>query len=147
MARQDSGCCGSDSCTGPTMEENACGAGYTADELAEVGLDSSISLGCGNPLLLAELYPGEVGARPEQRWRSGRAPLGPSCCSAIASRCGRGWGQRRRPHPARPGPAQGVVLRDGEAVEVPTSEVAVGDLLLIRPGRPGPIDAIVEEGR
>src|SRR5215467_1219973 len=44
-------------------------------------------------------------------------------------------------------PPRAVVLRDGEAVEVPTSEVAVGDLLLIRPGRPGPIDAIVEEGR
>jgi Cu2+-exporting ATPase len=38
------------------------------------------------------------------------------------------------------------VLRDGEAVEVPTSEVAVGDRLLIRPGARVPVDAVVEEG-
>ena len=43
-------------------------------------------------------------------------------------------------------PAKAVVLRDGEAVEVPTSDVQVGDLLLIRPGSKIPVDAIVEEG-
>jgi len=43
-------------------------------------------------------------------------------------------------------PPKAVVLRDGEAVEVPTSEVAVGDLLLIRPGARVPVDAVVEEG-
>jgi arsenite methyltransferase len=59
MAAQGSGCCGSD-CCGQTAEEEACGTGYTAEELAQVGLDSSISLGCGNPLLLAELHPGEI---------------------------------------------------------------------------------------
>ena len=59
MASQSSGCCGSD-CCGPTAEAEACGTGYTAGELAQVGLDSSISLGCGNPLLLAQLHPGEV---------------------------------------------------------------------------------------
>ena len=32
-------------------------------------------------------------------------------------------------------PPKAVVLRDGEPVEVPTAEVQVGDLLLIRPGR------------
>src|SRR5918999_482200 len=31
-------------------------------------------------------------------------------------------------------PPQAVVLRDGEPVEIPTAEVVVGDLLLIRPG-------------
>ena len=35
-------------------------------------------------------------------------------------------------------PPMAVVLRDGEPVEVPTAEVAVGDLLLIRPGAQGP---------
>ncbi|OJV76689.1 MAG: copper-translocating P-type ATPase [Cellulomonas sp. 73-92] len=43
-------------------------------------------------------------------------------------------------------PPRAVVLRDGEAVEVPTDEVEVGDLLLIRPGAKVPVDATVEEG-
>ncbi|EYR63755.1 ATPase P [Actinotalea ferrariae CF5-4] len=43
-------------------------------------------------------------------------------------------------------PSQAVVLRDGEPVEVPTSEVVVGDLLLVRPGSKIPVDAVVEEG-
>jgi arsenite methyltransferase len=60
MASQSSGCGGTDCCAGPTTEEETCGASYPAEELAQVGLDSSISLGCGNPLLLAELHPGEV---------------------------------------------------------------------------------------
>jgi hypothetical protein len=33
-----------------------------------------------------------------------------------------------------PAPSKAVVLRNGDAVEVPSSEVALGDLLLIRPG-------------
>src|SRR5680860_529819 len=43
-------------------------------------------------------------------------------------------------------PPKAVVLRDGEPVEVPTAAVAVGDLLLIRPGAKLPVDAVVEEG-
>ncbi len=43
-------------------------------------------------------------------------------------------------------PAKAVILRGGEPVEVPTAEVAVGDLLLIRPGAKLPVDAVVEEG-
>ena len=43
-------------------------------------------------------------------------------------------------------PAKAVVLRDGEPVEVPTAEVVVGDLLLIRPGAKLPVDAVVEQG-
>src|SRR5690625_2139382 len=31
-------------------------------------------------------------------------------------------------------PSQAVVIRDGQPVEVPTAEVVVGDLLLVRPG-------------
>lgn len=37
----------------------SCGNGYTAEDLASVGVDASASLGCGNPMLLAELKPGE----------------------------------------------------------------------------------------
>ncbi len=43
-------------------------------------------------------------------------------------------------------PPRAVVLRDGEPSEVATSEVAVGDLLLVRPGARVPVDAVVEEG-
>jgi len=43
-------------------------------------------------------------------------------------------------------PAVAMVERDGTAVEVPTGEVVVGDLLLIRPGSKIPVDGVVEEG-
>ncbi|MEO8689333.1 MAG: heavy metal translocating P-type ATPase [Solirubrobacteraceae bacterium] len=43
-------------------------------------------------------------------------------------------------------PPKAVVLRDGEPVEVPTAEVQVGDLLLIRPGSKVAVDATVEDG-
>jgi P-type Cu2+ transporter len=43
-------------------------------------------------------------------------------------------------------PPMAVVIRDGEPVEVPTADVAVGDLLLIRPGAKIPVDGVVVEG-
>ncbi|QUW85449.1 copper-translocating P-type ATPase (plasmid) [Streptomyces mirabilis] len=43
-------------------------------------------------------------------------------------------------------PPKALVLRDGEPVEVPTAEVTVGDLLLIRPGAKIAVDGVVEEG-
>ena len=43
-------------------------------------------------------------------------------------------------------PPKAVVLRDGQEVEIATSEVAVGDLLLIRPGSKIAVDGLVEEG-
>ena len=43
-------------------------------------------------------------------------------------------------------PSMATVLRDGQPVEVPTAEVQVGDLLLIRPGGKVPVDGTVEEG-
>ena len=39
-----------------------------------------------------------------------------------------------------------VVVRDGEPVEIPTAEVVVGDLLLVRPGAKIAVDGTVEEG-
>jgi Cu2+-exporting ATPase len=43
-------------------------------------------------------------------------------------------------------PAKALVLRDGQPVEVPTAEVAVGDLLLVRPGAKVATDGVVEDG-
>ena len=43
-------------------------------------------------------------------------------------------------------PPKAVVLRDGRELELPTAEVQVGDLLLIRPGAKVPVDAEVLEG-
>ena len=43
-------------------------------------------------------------------------------------------------------PAQALVIRDGETVEVPTAEVVAGDLLLVRPGAKVATDGVVEEG-
>jgi Cu2+-exporting ATPase len=44
-------------------------------------------------------------------------------------------------------PPMALVLRDGEAVEVPTADVVSGDLLLVRPGAKVPVDGVVVEGR
>src|SRR5262249_19800286 len=43
-------------------------------------------------------------------------------------------------------PPKALVIRDGEPVEVPTAEVAVGDLLLIHPGAKVPVDSEVIDG-
>jgi P-type Cu2+ transporter len=43
-------------------------------------------------------------------------------------------------------PPKAVVIRDGRELELPTAEVEVGDLLLIRPGAKVPVDAEVVEG-
>ena len=43
-------------------------------------------------------------------------------------------------------PPMARVVRDGQAVEVPTAEVQVGDLVLIRPGDKIPVDGEVVEG-
>jgi Cu2+-exporting ATPase len=43
-------------------------------------------------------------------------------------------------------PPKAVVIREGQELEVPTAEVQVGELLLIRPGSKVPVDAVVAEG-
>src|SRR5262249_57553939 len=48
------GCCRAD---GPDC---GCSAAYATAELQEVGLTDAVSLGCGNPLLLAELRRGDI---------------------------------------------------------------------------------------
>src|ERR1700737_167725 len=50
---ESAGCCGDgDACD--------CGGASSSEELKTLGLSDSVSLGCGNPTLLAELSPGEV---------------------------------------------------------------------------------------
>src|SRR5438093_5567808 len=49
-----------DAASGACCEEDCCGATYSAEELASVGIDATASLGCGNPTLLAELRAGET---------------------------------------------------------------------------------------
>jgi Cu2+-exporting ATPase len=44
-------------------------------------------------------------------------------------------------------PPKATVIREGETVEIPTSEVVVGDLLLVRPGDKIAVDGVVEEGQ
>ena len=43
-------------------------------------------------------------------------------------------------------PPKAVVLRDGQEHEIPTAQVEVGDLLLVRPGTKIAVDGVVEEG-
>jgi arsenite methyltransferase len=50
----DGGCCCAD---GPDC---GCAGSYDAAELKQIGLTDAVSLGCGNPTLLADLKPGEV---------------------------------------------------------------------------------------
>jgi arsenite methyltransferase len=50
----DAGCCQAD---GPDC---GCSGSYSKDELKEIGLSEGVSLGCGNPTMLADLQPGQV---------------------------------------------------------------------------------------
>jgi Cu2+-exporting ATPase len=43
-------------------------------------------------------------------------------------------------------PSKALVIRDGEQVEIPTEEVAIDDVLLVRPGSKIAVDGIVAEG-
>jgi SAM-dependent methyltransferase len=58
---QETGSCCDSSCCGGS--DATCGPGeadYATSELAELGLTTGASLGCGNPTALAKLHPGEV---------------------------------------------------------------------------------------
>src|SRR6267378_8367109 len=50
----NAGCCQAD---GPDC---GCSGSYSVDDLKAIGLSESVSLGCGNPTLLAQLEPGQV---------------------------------------------------------------------------------------
>ena len=43
-------------------------------------------------------------------------------------------------------PKTATVLRDGNEVEIPSEEVVVGDLVVVRPGQSIPVDGLVVEG-
>ena len=43
-------------------------------------------------------------------------------------------------------PPMALVIRDGETVEIPTAEVAAGDVLLVRPGAKIAVDGVVVDG-
>ncbi|MBS1890634.1 MAG: heavy metal translocating P-type ATPase, partial [Actinobacteria bacterium] len=43
-------------------------------------------------------------------------------------------------------PSKALVLRDGEQAEIPTEQVAVGDLLVVRPGSKIAVDGVVTDG-
>jgi ubiquinone/menaquinone biosynthesis C-methylase UbiE len=55
MAETPGSCCDEACCS-----ETGCGDGYTAEEIASVGMSATASLGCGNPMLLADLRPGDA---------------------------------------------------------------------------------------
>jgi SAM-dependent methyltransferase len=48
------------SCCGVDGVDCGCSGSYSASELQEIGLTESVSLGCGNPTMLAQLEPGQV---------------------------------------------------------------------------------------
>ncbi|HSS92410.1 MAG TPA: arsenite methyltransferase [Candidatus Dormibacteraeota bacterium] len=50
----EAGCCQAD---GPDC---GCSGSYAAEELKEIGMSEAVSLGCGNPTMLAQLTPGQV---------------------------------------------------------------------------------------
>jgi arsenite methyltransferase len=53
-AEAGAGCCQAD---GPDC---GCSDSYSAEDLKSIGLTESVSLGCGNPTMLAQLEPGQV---------------------------------------------------------------------------------------
>ena len=53
IPEESSGCCGEGETCG-------CGGSYSSEELTEIGLSDAVSLGCGNPTVLADLSAGEV---------------------------------------------------------------------------------------
>ena len=44
-------------------------------------------------------------------------------------------------------PKQARVIRDGQELEIPSADVQVGDMVVVRPGEKFPVDGVVVEGR
>jgi SAM-dependent methyltransferase len=59
-AGKQQGCCGSSSCCGNKAATTAQSIGYGVEELAAAPEGANLGLGCGNPLALAGIKPGEV---------------------------------------------------------------------------------------
>ena len=55
---EDPGCCGSGCCTGDASVLDQ--LGYAAEQVAAIPEGANLGLGCGNPLALAEVRPGET---------------------------------------------------------------------------------------
>ncbi|WP_243384779.1 arsenite methyltransferase [Geothrix alkalitolerans] len=55
-----SGCCGSSSCCGSARPDASLEVGYDPKDLAAVPEGANLGLGCGNPVALADLKPGET---------------------------------------------------------------------------------------
>src|SRR4051794_11957323 len=44
-------------------------------------------------------------------------------------------------------PPQATVIRDGQELSIPSADVVVGDIVLLRPGDKVPVDGVVTEGQ
>ena len=61
IAESGAGCCASGcGCGAQTLQDAAVRLGYSPDEVAALPADAALSLGCGNPLVLAALKPGQT---------------------------------------------------------------------------------------
>lgn len=62
VARGSGSCCGGSSCCGgePTAEATSRAVGYTNQDIAGVPEGANLGLGCGNPVALAALRPGDT---------------------------------------------------------------------------------------
>lgn len=59
-AKTKTSCCGGASCCGPTTSSADVLADYDARDLSAIPADADLGLGCGNPLALESVRPGEV---------------------------------------------------------------------------------------
>ena len=86
------GCCGPVDCCAPSngatatavAEEISCAVGYDESELKSVPDGANLGLGCGNPVALASLSPGESWNRTEA---ASGLRAGPELAAALVSVC------------------------------------------------------------